>query len=326
MTLPPIPQTQVGHLVQQTARPIKGEKRLVSLNVETGAVVSKPNGATVERRANAWLNARIRAGKTDRFCEIKAVGPVLAEEMLAHNTRNRPLVSSAVERFAKAMAEGRWRLTSEAIAFDTDGVLIDGQHRLHAVLESGVQVQMAVWFGCNPSEFDALDQGMARTGGHLLALAGFPDANNRAALVSLITRVRTGRQDGISAQELLNIASDMKQEPLTAAIRYGGVAYKTTKSKTAGALAAWWIMAHRKTQSDFEDFWEALRVGANLQKGSPILRLRQMFADGAFKETNSRNRAVRIAAAIILTWNAWDSNTRLKSLDWNHVTKLPPVV
>src|SRR5438046_2404287 len=56
-----------------------------------------------------------------------------AEQWLAANTANRPLSRSTVRGFADAMRSGEWLVTHQGVAFDTDGVLVDGQHRLAAI-------------------------------------------------------------------------------------------------------------------------------------------------------------------------------------------------
>ena len=72
--------------------------------------------------------------------QVEMISPKLAQQMLAANTQNRPLRDAATDLMAKDMAEGRWHLNGESIIFSSDGVLTDGQHRLTAVVRSGVTV------------------------------------------------------------------------------------------------------------------------------------------------------------------------------------------
>lgn len=41
-----------------------------------------------------------------------------------------------VKGFAEAMSRGEWMVTHQGIAFSSAGVLVDGQHRLAAVIEA----------------------------------------------------------------------------------------------------------------------------------------------------------------------------------------------
>jgi hypothetical protein len=72
----------------------------------------------------------------------------IAEQMLASIRPGRvnvhPLHQQLVERLATAMSTGRWIETGESIKFDQDGYLLDGKHRLAAVLASGTEQMMLV--------------------------------------------------------------------------------------------------------------------------------------------------------------------------------------
>lgn len=116
---------------------------------------------------------------TVRKNKIVTVTPELAQRWLNCNTHNRPLRNHHVAKLASAMKAGEWILTAEPIAFskpytDAQGnevreTLINGQHRLWAVIESGVSCEFTVWWGCDPEEFSVIDQGAQRTFGDVLA-------------------------------------------------------------------------------------------------------------------------------------------------------------
>jgi len=91
------------------------------------------------------------------------VTPELAREWLKHNTRNRKLRRALVRRYALIMQSGNWMLTPEGIIFDSNGDLIQGQHRLNAVAESETPAWMIVWTNVNPDVFKALDRGAPRS-------------------------------------------------------------------------------------------------------------------------------------------------------------------
>ena len=66
----------------------------------------------------------------------------IAAQMLAKNVGNRDVRPSVVKLYAQQMREGQWRETHQAIAVNASGNLIDGQHRLMAIVESGA----SIWF------------------------------------------------------------------------------------------------------------------------------------------------------------------------------------
>lgn len=76
--------------------------------------------------------------------EVVLVTPKMAAEWLAKNNSNRTLRRHAVDHYARQMRLGQWRLTHQGVCLDADGNLVDGQHRLAAVVQSETAVTMLV--------------------------------------------------------------------------------------------------------------------------------------------------------------------------------------
>lgn len=74
--------------------------------------------------------------------------PEIAQDMLNYNTCNRPMSRNTVAKYARMMKQGEWYLSHQAIAFadDENGkqILVDGQHRLAAVIQSGASIKTTV--------------------------------------------------------------------------------------------------------------------------------------------------------------------------------------
>lgn len=96
-------------------------------------------------------------------CKVLQVTPQQAAVWLKENTHNRPLKPSVVRRYAREMLAGRWMLTHQGIAFSASGWLLDGQHRLAAVVESGVTVPMILWTGMPDETQIAVDDHVKRS-------------------------------------------------------------------------------------------------------------------------------------------------------------------
>jgi hypothetical protein len=96
--------------------------------------------------------------------KVMMIGPALALEWLQRNVEhNRPLRKTVVEGYAEQMKRGEWQLTHQGPAFDINGALIDGQHRLHAVVQANVIVPMMVTMDAPVVSFRVLDCGIKRT-------------------------------------------------------------------------------------------------------------------------------------------------------------------
>lgn len=72
------------------------------------------------------------------------ISPDVAKAILGNNKKNRTLNREIVDRYARDMRNGFWRLTHQGLLIGKDGGLIDGQHRLHAIAKSGVGQWMLV--------------------------------------------------------------------------------------------------------------------------------------------------------------------------------------
>lgn len=127
------------------------------------------------------------------------IGPEIAKYYLEFNGNNRRLRPSHVKALAYDMKNGHWQVTHQGIAFDDTGRLIDGQHRLHAIVEAGVAVQMPVTRGCNASAFSIIDTGSKRTPSDI---TGWSQAI--AAVASLAVRIAYGTNPTISRIKLMD--------------------------------------------------------------------------------------------------------------------------
>lgn len=120
------------------------------------------------------------------------VGPDLARKWLEQNVSNRQVRPARVKEYTKAMTDGRWLYTADPIRFDVDGRLIDGQHRLLAVVKSGTEQQMHVVRGLAREAQDAVDTGAARTASDALKVRGFKHGPQLAVTVPIVNWLLKG--------------------------------------------------------------------------------------------------------------------------------------
>lgn len=95
--------------------------------------------------------------------KVTHVTPEIAKYFLGMNTQNRSVRKTHVEYFSRMLKEGSWQLTHQGIAISDDGVLLDGQHRLMAIVASGVGADIQVTTGMPSNMFHAIDCGIGRT-------------------------------------------------------------------------------------------------------------------------------------------------------------------
>jgi len=72
------------------------------------------------------------------------VTPELAKSWLDEHPTNRSVSESYVQKLATYMESGLWQPSHTGIALTENGTILDGMHRLHAVIRSGKTIAMLV--------------------------------------------------------------------------------------------------------------------------------------------------------------------------------------
>jgi hypothetical protein len=166
--------------------------------------------------------------------EIQHVSPAMAGEYLKRNTSNRDLLPNNVKRFEEQLRTGAFILTHQGIAFDKSGRLADGQHRLHAIVNTGITAPMSVTFGLDEAAFAVMDQGVKRSAANILncdkkvselvTLAMRITENTKnTTLASHIDLQAMFTKVGPAAQELLESCSQTASYFSSAPVRLGAV-------------------------------------------------------------------------------------------------------
>lgn len=105
--------------------------------------------------------------------ELMLVTPDTAAKWLAQNAlNNRACKNSQVKLYVSYMKKGAWNSDNCAITFDVNGNLIDGQHRLRAVVASGQAQEFIVGRNWPTSAMITLDMGQRRSFTDRMVVAG----------------------------------------------------------------------------------------------------------------------------------------------------------
>ena len=137
-----------------------------------------------------YIQGPVRLG--DWEISIEWFGPKEAREALSNQATNRTIRSKNAKSYARAMLAGEWSLTHQGVAFDEKGIMIDGQHRMTAIIKSGEEQMFLVFRGLKNSCFHVLDQGARRTGKDILGLMSPEIKEFRAQLATVAKFVLFG--------------------------------------------------------------------------------------------------------------------------------------
>jgi hypothetical protein len=252
--------------------------------------------------------------------EVLHVSPELAAEWLTRNTNNRPLSKGAVQQLAGQIQRGEWQLTHQGIAFDEDGVLIDGQHRLAAIAKAGITVPLTVTYGVPRTSFTVMDTGRKRTGRDALALAGEANATHLAAALRGLhlylhapDSTWSGGSSVTSNDQLLIMLE--KHPGIRDALQHGIALNRACRITVTAATIGWYVTAEARPDIDQSSWKEGVVTGARLEPGDPRLTLRNTMLGLATGKSHRRRDDSREHLLYYLkAWNAWVEGRSIKLL------------
>lgn len=117
---------------------------------------------------------------------IERIGPNEAADMLCDNQDNRRLNHRNIVFLADAIKQGEWFMNGEAIIYGADGLLLNGQHRLWAIIRAELSVDVMVVRGVDKQAFKTLDSGRTRRAGEVLDMAGESNGNQVASAIQAL--------------------------------------------------------------------------------------------------------------------------------------------
>jgi hypothetical protein len=215
-------------------------------------------------------------------CKLETITPKIAQKYLStvSQEKQRKLSERTVDRFSHAMRLGNWVLTHQGIAFDEAGNLCDGQHRMAAVVSSGVSIQIMVTRDMpekqgNVFTFDAIDRGSVRGIGQQLQVRhGIKDANCVAGAARTIACLCARTTVTLTVETTLAIY-DRFGESLCFTLSALRKTHSLITCPVLGTLA----FCHRAMPKELDDFICRVGDGDGVRSGQPAFALRRFLLD-----------------------------------------------
>ncbi len=243
------------------------------------------------------------------------VTPEVAGWLLTLNTGNRKLNRSGdgVKRFIRLLRSKNWMLTGEPIIVSSEGIINDGQHRLHAILESGIPGHLDIRFGIDRSAFVATNTGVRRSIGQVLSISGKPYGPMQGAIARLLyfyDRGEVHRTDG--SLEGMEIVDLVDKEPMIG--RVAAVVTKLNRFKPIRNAPFGFVLtaAARGIQIDRIAQFAGLVMSGQGADDLPTRRLHERLAKHRMEGLYVPKLDVAIMTT--LAWNAWHSDKPLRAI------------
>lgn len=248
---------------------------------------------------------------------IEVITPAFAQQLLEQNPHNRHVTPAVVERYALDMAEGRWQEgNGQTVVISRNGDLMDGQHRMHAIVRSGVPISMLVVRNVDPETFKTIDTGKPRSLPDLLSIEGYKNSIVVAGTGRMAWNYAAGVSPGYSPNKT-TLEEFINNQPNISKIVQQVTTASSGKTYPKTPLAAVMFLANNdgSMNKEVETFIEGVTSGANLYKGDPRLTLREwvlyhkLKANGRISMTSSA-----LFAAAARAWNAHASGKTLAQI------------
>lgn len=210
-----------------------------------------------------------------------------AKDFLAGNQQNRTKSEKTIRRLASAMASGRYRVTHQGIAFDKNGVMVDGQHRLEAIVMSGVAQWMLVTTGLDPIVRAVIDCGRLRRAFHADEIInGESNARKKANILNSIRRLGYGNTDELTYDALVDL-KEKYRDAMQWAAEHVGANGRFGSGPVLGAF----IHAYKSNPEKVKQAYSDL-VNDSMLPGDPLRLLRETIV--SVKQLQARATAVEL--------------------------------
>jgi hypothetical protein len=264
-----------------------------------------------------------------RNCLDVLITPDLARKWLAtRNKGNRPMMRKNVDRYSLALRRGEWMMTGESIVFGRDGMLLTGQHRLQACVETGISFRSSVFFDIDPLAKEVIDSGKPQSDADRLAKMGISAAKTAAAAARLLNRHVAGKpligNNRSSASTSIDTLRAIERYPRleSAAVRANANDFRPFLP--ASVVAFMTVVTAEIDVAKSELFLHQLETGIGLEEGMPVYVLRKRLLSAKNDRRMRLKESERLAITFI-AWNCFRKNRKIKVLTFRSADGFPAI-
>ena len=270
---------------------------------------------------------------------VEHITPVIAQKYLETSPENRMTVSSrrVVKTYAEAMRNGEWVLNGETIVFDEDGKLMQGHHRMAAVVESGCSIDFLVVRNVpRDRAWTTYNCGLKTNLGQMLAMKNIKNASLVAAIVNVNANLvkfgrvyaNNGGSTNASARSLTSDYSryeDYMQDYDEIATMTHGICgrEKVLTNSWVGGIMFYLTHTGNYDMNVVRPFFETLcKIDNNNISQAVVLRNNIVSHRISQKEM----KPDYLFAIIVKAWNAYAEGREISRMRWNSKEEYPKFI
>ena len=246
--------------------------------------------------------------------ERKLITPFIANEYLKANSSNRKISEGTLLRYTKEIVEKKWKEdTGELIKISKTGILLDGQHRLHAVVKANMDVYFHVATDLEDEIFDVIDTGKSRSANDIFYLKGIKNSQKLPSIIQayhlLKNSGKTSREAGMT-EKLTNaqLLSSFYERELfwSETVQKTSVFYYNFgKLLSHGSFGGLYAIFYDINTEDALSFMQQLSTGLNLTNNCIGMLRNKLIQDNS---NHAKLSQVHKNALVIKTWNFFRKN------------------
>ena len=258
------------------------------------------------------------------------VTPEYAKRLLDKNIANRPITKRIVDWYAYQMEIGQWTVSGQTISISDKDELIDGQHRLHAIIKSGVTLWFTIAYNVPSESFVNYDNLKSRSAKDALAIEKVPNSLTIAGIIAGYNAIISGQLASIGfgfaitksgaigkskskftnkdVLDLYNSNSELWQE----VFKNASSCYKSKpifNKSQIGSIMYFLINDKMHDKAKVFEFFRQLHTNENVTNKT-IFYLREKLIDNAMSQYKMIPRMKYVF--LVKTWNAYVAGKEFK--------------
>ena len=267
------------------------------------------NGITlrpVTMTDDKWLDYRVAGALSGVVSDSVLVSPGMAEALLRRNDDNRSITRHRVDLYAKDMIAGNWRLNGEPIIISREGLLNDGQHRLAAIIKTGIPMQCMMTFGIERETRTTTNQGGGKGAGDYLKMSGVKNSNIVAGAARMLCEYDASGGTSCNTSHITNAQTMKRVDNDLVELSSFIIRHKEQLKPFVApspALLCYYLFSHIDSEAA-DRYFVSVASGLNLGLGNPALAVRNKLL------AMPRGREDKIEV-IMHGWNAYRTGRKL---------------
>ncbi len=234
--------------------------------------------------------------------EMTTINPEDARKFLKGQSTNRPIRKQEVQKIKEAILSGDWQLNGETVKFDAEGKLVDGQHRLRAIVAANQPVETYVIYNVSDDALMTIDSGIKRRVADQLIIDGVTTERFNAQHLSSSVGVllKWERQQWGWNPSAVEVKNFLENNPaIFDAIDY----MKSYRQKLTWIRSTYRVPIaarfkfHNINPKASDEFFENLFIGNDISHPAMVL--------GRQISRNSRQYSVTVKTEVALFVKAW---------------------